>query len=142
MKDILVKSVQTHKFTPEDINDLVVGALEGGINYWCIKATIKKDNGRFVGVAPEDQEKVIYASDVIGYGGILLLFNAEPYDIGKATPIEHRKCWELNLVSMIKGIKMHCTKRGIALSNLMDNYDANDSDCIIQYALFGELVFG
>jgi hypothetical protein len=142
-KTIEISIRQKHKFSVQDINDLIVTALEGGINYWCYKAQIKKNaDDSFIGVAPEDQEKVVYASDVIGYGGILILWNSEPDDSGKATPIEYRKTWELNLASVVKGIKMHCTKRNIALKDLLDNHDADDADAIVQYAIFGEIVFG
>jgi hypothetical protein len=132
MKAIEVTITQTHKFTSEDINDLIVGALEGGINYWCYKAVIKKDTeDNFFNVLPEDQDKVVYASDAIGYNGVLILYDAESDD--------H---WELTLENVLKGIKIHCANMGISPSALMDNYDAGDSDAIVQYALFNELVFG
>ncbi len=127
-----IKVNSTHTFSKEDIADLIVTALEGGINYWCRKAVIKKDpDGNFMNVLPEDQDKVVYASDVIGYGGTLILFDAESSDK-----------WELTPENVQKGIQMHCEKRNIAPSGLMDNYDADDADCIVQYALFNEIVFG
>jgi hypothetical protein len=132
MKKIIATINQTHEFSPEDINDIIVGALEGGINYWCKKAVIKLNavTGDFFGVAKEDQDKVIYASDVIGYGGTLILFDAESTDK-----------WELSLENVIKAIETHCTNIGRSLSDLIDSYDATDSDMIVQYAIFGEQVF-
>ena len=132
MKKIEITTTQTHEFSPEDINDIIVGALEGGINYWCRKAVIKKDEVTrdFFGVAPEDQNKVEFASDAIGYGGTLILFDAESKD--------H---WELTLEKVLEGIKLHCKNMCISPSALMDNYDADDSDMIVQYAIFGEQVF-
>jgi hypothetical protein len=132
MNKIKIITTLTHEFKPEDINDLIVGALEGGINYWCKKAVIKLNavTGDFFGVAKEDQDKVIYASDVIGYGGTLILFDAESTDK-----------WELSLENVLKAIEKHCTDRHIAPSDLMDDYDADDCDIIIQYALFNEQVF-
>lgn len=133
MKTFKVEVKQSHEFSLEDINDLVVTALEGGINYWCGRAKIKKDtDGTYYGVAKEDQEKVKYASDVIGFGGVLILVDAED-------PTEK---WELDAENLCKGIRMHCENTGIALSDLMDNYDAGDADSIVQYACMGELVFG
>jgi len=132
MDIIKIETTVTHEFTPSDINDLIVGALEGGINYWCRKAVIKKDTeGNFFNVLPEDQDKVKYASDVIGYNGVLVLFDIESPDK-----------WELTLENVLKGIKMQCEKRHVAPSDLMDDYDADDSDAIVQFALFNELVFG
>ena len=131
MDKIIIETTLTHEFTPSDINDLIVGALEGGINYWCRKAVIKKDTeDNFFNVLPEDQEKVIYASDAIGYGGTLILLDAESTDK-----------WELTLENVLKAIEKHCTKRHITPSDLMDDYDADDCDCIVQYAIFGELMF-
>jgi hypothetical protein len=132
MKKIIATITQTHEFSPEDINDIIAGALEGGINYWCRKGVIKKNKVThdFFGVLPEDQDKVKFASDVIGYGGTLILYDAESDDK-----------WELTLENVLKGIKTHCTNIGRSLSDLIDSYDASDSDAIIQYAIFGEQVF-
>ena len=127
-----IKITTTHTFSKEDISDLIVTALEGGINYWCRKAKIKLDTeGNYFNVPKEDQDKVIYASDAISYGGTLILFDAESTDK-----------WELNLENVQKGIQMHCEKRNIAPSALMDVHDAGDADCIVQYAVFNELTFG
>ena len=127
-----IKITTTHTFSKEDISDLIVTALEGGINYWCRKAKKKTDTeGNWFGVAPEDQDKIEYASDLISYGGTLILFDAESTDK-----------WELTLENVLKGIQMHCEKRNIAPAGLMDNYDAGDADCIVQYAIFNELIFG
>ena len=133
MKKIEVTMTQAHEFTPEEINDLVVTALEGGINYWCGKANIfKSKDGSFAGVLPEDQDKVKYASDIIGYGGTLILVDVE----------DNTEIWTLTLDLMLKGIKMYCENENIALNELIDNHDADSADAIIQYALFDEIVFG
>jgi hypothetical protein len=124
---------KSHVFTTEEINDLIVTALEGGINYWCGKAEIIKfPNGAFVGVSLEDQSNVHYASDVIGYGGKLKMTDVEDDD----------EVWELDLPKMLKGIQMHCEAHNIAPEDLMDNYDADTADSIVQFALFNEIVFG
>jgi hypothetical protein len=133
MKEFDVNVQLNNKASETDINDLVSTALEGGINYWCGSARIKKDADKnYVGVAPENREKVEFASDVISQGGTLVLRDVE----------DPKEVWELNLENMLKGIAQHCTKKGMSVAELMDNYDACDADCIIQYALFGELVFG
>lgn len=130
MKNLIVEITISHEFSIEDINDLVVTALEGGINYWCGKAKIKKDGDRFFGISDEDQDKITYASDVIGYGGVLILHDCESSDK-----------WELTLDNMLKGIKMYCENTFLNPTELMDNYDADTADQIIQYAVFNELTF-
>jgi hypothetical protein len=129
-----VEVTKSHEFSAEDITDLIVTALEGGINYWCGKAeiVINAIPKTFAGVSAEDQSKVKYASDVIALGGKLKLTDVEDED----------ESWELDLPKMLKGISMHCDANNIAPSDLMDNYDAGDADCIVQYALFNEIVFG
>jgi len=121
---------------PEEINDLVVTALEGGINYWCRKAVMKlahpnNPDNKYWGIAPEFEDKIVYASDLIGYNGVLVLYDAESSDN-----------WELTLENMLKGIQMHCTNKKISVAELLDDYDADDADAIVQYALFNEIVFG
>jgi hypothetical protein len=127
-----VKVEKSHEFSIDDINDLVCSALDGGINYWCGKAKIKKNvDGTFVGVASENHDKVKYCSDVIGYDGVIILYDAESSDK-----------WELTLESMLKGISMYCSAENVVLSDLLDEHDAGTADSIIQYALFNEIVFG
>ena len=43
---------------------------------------------------------------------------------------------------MLKGIQMYCEKRGITPKELVEDYDADDADAIIQYAVMNEIVFG
>ena len=132
MEKIILKVTMEHEFTIQDICDLMVTALEGGINYWCRKAEKKlNSDGTYFGVAEEDQNKVDYASDLIAYNGTLILYDAESDDK-----------WELTLDKFLEGIKRQCINRSIALSDLLDNHDACDADCIVQYAIFNELVFG
>lgn len=129
-----VEVTSSHEFTTEEIKDLIVTALEGGINYWCGKADIVMDADKktFAGVLPEDQSNVHYASDVIAFGGKLKLTDVEDDD----------EIWELDLPKMLKGIQMHCEAHNIAPLDLMDDYDADTADSIVQFALFDEQVFG
>jgi hypothetical protein len=132
MKNLTVETKSCHVFDPSDINDLVSTALEGGINYWCGEAIIKLNPDKtYFGVDPKDADKVQFASDVISVGGTLILHDAESEDK-----------WELTLDKMLQGIKMFCEHNGKSPENLMDDYDAGDADCIMQYAVMGEIVFG
>lgn len=116
-----IKATVSHKFSDEDLNDLVSTALEGGINYWCGEVKfIDIPNGTYFE----------HSSDVISIGGKLLLCDAESDDT-----------WLLDRDKLLKGIQMYCENNNVAPSDLMDIYDANDADSIIQYAVFGELMF-
>lgn len=122
------------KIQNEDIDDIMVSALEGGINYWCRKAEVKGD---YLGK---------YASDQISRGGELILHDAE-----------ENKAYTLNKGKFIEGLKKYimagntgCIDRetnsvGVYTGKLnIDtcNIDAGNADCIIQYALFGDVIYG
>lgn len=111
--------------TSQDIDDIMVCALEGGINYWCRQAKVV---GKYLGR---------YASDQISCGGTLKLYDAESSDV-----------WELTLDKFLNGMKL-AIEQGIGLSvNPADGsidtceIDADAADAIVQLALFGEVVFG
>ena len=109
--------------TQQDVDDIMVAALEGGINYWCREAEVV---GEYLGE---------YASDQISRGGSLILYDAESSDK-----------WELTLEKFLNGVKLYF-EQGCHVQ-VEDNaietgdIDAGDADCIVQFALFGEVVFG
>ena len=73
--------------TQEDIDDIMAGALEGGINYWCGKAEVAGD---YLGE---------YASEQISRGGQLLLHD-----------FEEDKTYTLDKEKFLKGLKMYFEK--------------------------------
>ena len=120
-----IKVTNSHKFCDQDLNDLVSTALEGGITYWCGEAKVKEGS-----MSEEAYESIEFTSDAVSKGGTLVLSDAESDDT-----------WELDRDKLLKGIQMYCENHNVAPSDLMDLYDANDADTIVQYALFNELVF-
>ena len=119
------------KLTVEDIDDIMVAALEGGINYWCRRVVVQGD---YLGE---------YASEQISRGGKLAIWLDEPFE-------DDKTCYMLDRDKFLAGFKLWLEKGG-------DSYDAIDysdgsvdcgqidatcADEIVQYALFGELVFG
>ena len=109
---------------PQHIDDLMVTALEGGINYWCRKAKIVS--------IPEGVDDNVLASDLISKGGVLEMYDAESNDK-----------WELTLEKFLNGLKLYCEEyKYTDMEDLIDNHDACTADSIVQYALFNEIVFG
>ena len=112
--------------TTEDIDDIMVSALEGGINYWCEEAEVVGD---YLGEWGHEQ---------IARGGTLRLHDAESDDV-----------WELTRADFIEGFKQWFEQGddrygavqsdGTVDCGQIDGYMA---DMIVQYALFGEVVFG
>ena len=112
---------KTETITDEEVNDLLTTAFEGGINYWCCEVKINTN--------PHD---VKYASEVISNGGTL---DIEEDETGETK--------ELNLTNMLKGIVLGMEWAEVDnVQDLMDGYDAETADVIVQYALYGEIVYG
>ena len=122
-KKFTVRAQIEVNLSQQDIDDIMVTALEGGITYWCKKAVVV---GEYLGEC---------ASDQISRGGTLALHDAETTDI-----------WMLNLESFLNGVKLyfedgcHVQVEDGCIDTC--DIDANDADCIIQFALFGEVMFG
>ena len=107
----------------QDIDDIMAVALDGGICYWCRKAEVV---GEYLGE---------YASDQISRGGALILHDAES-----------AQTWEPTLEKFLKGVKLYF-EQGCHVQvedNAIDtcDIDANDADCIVQFSVFGEVMFG
>lgn len=113
--------------TQKDIDDIMVSALEGGINYWCSEAEVV-----------EDKRCADWGHEQIARGGALILRDTESDDK-----------WELTLEKFLNGVKLW-------LQNGDDRYgalqgdgtldtgeiDGEMADMIVQYAIFGEVQFG
>ena len=112
----------THPFTITDqlIDDTLCTALEGGINYWATSAE------------PETwPEGVQYASDAVTKGATVVIT-----DDDGAT---HR----LDKAAMVRGIRAYCKAAHTTPAGIDDDpVDACGADAIVQYALFGEVVYG
>lgn len=115
--------------THEDIDDIMVSALEGGINHWCAEALVQ---GEYLGE---------FASDQISRGGTLLLYD-----------VKERKYEELTKEKFLEGLKRYLKNPiyegtvypGTHEERLLVDcgmIDGPASDMIIQYALFGEVVY-
>ena len=117
--------------TQQDIDDIMVSAFEGGINYWCRRVVVQGD---YLGK---------YASEQISRGGKLAIWLDEPFE-------DDKTCYVLDRDKFLAGFKLWIESDG-------DSYDAIDHsdgsvDCgqidatcadeIVQHALFGDLVFG
>lgn len=126
MENYNVEINKKYTVTPQDIDDIMVTALEGGINYWCRKAEVV---GEYLGE---------YASDQISRGGSLILYDAESSDN-----------WELNLEKLLDGIQKAIEDNWFSdydwyVGGGLDccQIDGDVADVIVQLALFDEIVFG
>ena len=126
-KTFEVHAELTVRLTTEDVDNIMVSALEGGISYWCSEDEVV-----------EDRRCADWGNEQIARGGALVLHDAESDDK-----------WELNIEKFTQGFRLW-------LENGDDRYgavsgdgtvdtceiDGEMADLIVQYALFGEVVFG
>tara|TARA_Y100001937_G_scaffold108845_1_gene152897 strand:+ start:9337 stop:9744 length:408 start_codon:yes stop_codon:yes gene_type:complete len=102
---------------------ILSGAFEGGSNYWADR----------VEVVGNDYHGAEYASEVISHGGTLLIHTQDD-----DTPIL------LTKEKMLKGCKLYVSgdKHTKGRSFDIDRWDAIDHDMILQYSLFGSVIYG
>lgn len=112
--------------TQQDVDDIMCSALEGGINYWCREAEVVGD---YLGE---------YASEQISRGGSLILYDAESGDKWELTQDNFKDGLHQFLIDFPNNIE------GDELNGYYidpSNIDGCDADNIVQYALFGSLIF-
>ena len=111
----------------EFYEDVLVTALEGGSNYWIDHMQI--------GVSrPRGIPNSIWVSDAVNAGKTVLIFaDGAGYGLTKAKLVEGLSLW----------VKNH-PKSVLIVDGEIDagQIDAGDADAILQYALFGKLVYG
>ncbi len=113
------------KVTSSEIDDIMCTAIEGGINYWC--ESYYGSGGDF-SLLPENQVEIKYEWEHLVYGGYLTMI--------EDGNIEHK----LDQEKFMKGLQMYIDKHHVTTIDTGD-IDADGADCIVQYALFGELKY-
>ena len=126
IQHVLRDTTQTFPITTsvsiETLEDIVVTALEGGIGYWSVL-----DN------STKAWEKYDFCDLPTSQAAFELLYNGEAlkfYDVEDNTEV-----WQLTWKNLLKGVEMF---GGVKEEDI----DAEVADQIIQYALFGKVVFG
>jgi hypothetical protein len=111
--------------------DIICTAVEGGIGYW---ATIDNTTIAFGECYKRDLCTSEAVWDIIKNGGEVVLFDNE-----EDQP-EVGKTWTLTLEKFLKGVSTNMTCRPFDCDP--EDCDAVMADCIIQYALFDEIIYG
>jgi hypothetical protein len=119
-------------FTAKELDNVIVTAFEGGITYWCDHVCDDLLSGvnirKALGGKPVSMPFSQWCTHLILNGETLRL----KVD-GEKTP------YELNMKKIKRGIRLYYQN---GHTDLKDDYDAGDADSFIQYALFGEIVYG
>ena len=119
----------TKTITEEQLKDIIIDGIETGIGYW---ATLHNDTEEF--------EKY-YNTTKLSTSEIVaeILLNGGEVEITDLEGDEEPK-YKLTLERLLKGIAMNEEKRPHDCD--LENYDAITADCIFQYALYDEVLFG
>jgi hypothetical protein len=117
----------------QDINDIVIAAVEVGVNYW---ANIRRYRWHDPATGEDLDEATVEVQDFEGDGAWHL--------VGRAVVVRGLR----KLAGYHKDGAPHPARqahfRAIYHSLGTDNFDvdAEDADCIVQASLFGEVVYG
>lgn len=123
---VVGKAVIEIELTESDIASIMVNGLEGGINYWA-----GLDNtGEEWEAKPKGEPLSTWATKLLLEGKEVRFYDVEEED----------EIWVLTLEKLIKGFSQNAKER--PRDSNLEQGDATTVDCIIQYALFNELVFG
>lgn len=117
----------TKEFTDEEMEDIVVTALEGGIGYWACLDNATEDFKD----QPKDTPVSEWCWQLLKDGKTLHFFDAGYPEDGE---------YFLDLSSLLDGIG-----KAIVNGNWdgdMDSLDALVADAIIQYAIFDDIIYG
>lgn len=120
-----IEFTKSQELTEEDITDIIITALEGGIGYWaCLDNT-----GEEFENAPEDEAVSETVARILLNNGSVTLIDEED---------EYAR-YELTLEKLLNGIEKYAQENG---GIDMDYLDAIMADVIVQYAIFCEVVYG
>lgn len=129
VETLLIK--RSVEVTTEDIDDILCGSLEGGSSYWCDEVEVV---GEYLGE---------YASEQISRGGKLKFHVFEPFDDSDT------EVYELDQKKFLNGLQKWLNNYTHVDDCLFEEgqldcgmIDAGMADSIIQYALFGDEIYG
>ena len=111
--------------TANDVETIIVNALEGGSDYWC---GIEETN--IIQLKPKGIPYSTWIANALIEGESVMFYDIE----------DDEEKFTLTLDKLIKGIELNAQNR--SYDSDIHEGDASTADCILQFALFGELVYG
>lgn len=126
-----------HSLTEQDILDILTTAFEGGIGYWCCLDNTDADWVAARQQLKEETGETPCFCDV----AYRVMKNGQTV---KLEDEEEGTVLELTLEKFQQGCTKYTEETHRDIHRTIDNseFDAEDADMIIQYALFGELIYG
>ena len=108
------------------LEDIIVTALEGGSNYWI-------DSIKYISDSPQGMPKSIWVFNQLKDGNTITIY------------LEDDDRAFLTMRKLHMGVREYFSDSKKLIGGLtLDaaDYDAYMADCVLQYAVFGELVYG
>jgi hypothetical protein len=125
-KKVVGKAVKVVNISENDIETIIVNGMEGGIHYWAGL----NNTGIEWEEKPKDEPRSTWTTKLLLEGKEVEFFDIE----------DESDRWTLTLEKLIQGVQLNINNRPHDCD--LEYGDATTSDCIIQYALFGKIVFG
>lgn len=126
------------KLTDEELDEVCVTALEGGIGYW---ACLRNDLPKFEACAKAHPD--LATSEVVAQrlreGNGSVVFEEEMEGVS-GTP----ECWRLTLAKLEAGCDLFAKAQGKTVRQAIEDasFDSDAADLVFQYALLGKLIYG
>lgn len=114
--------------TANDIETVIVNSFEGGSGYWLGLDTENEES--VWGNKPKGVPYSTWATQMLLEGKTLHFYDVE----------EESEKFTLNLEQLVLGFQLNAEKRPFDCD--LSDGDATTSDCILQYGIFGQLVYG
>ena len=144
-KKITVSFEVKHGLTDEDILDILTTGIEGGCSYWAMLDNTHEDwitaRNQWKEEHKNDNDPTPCYCDVayqVMKNGKAVIFYDEEEDP------HYKKPLKLTMESFINGCKQYSEFCGKDIHKMIDEseFDASDADCIFQYALLGDIIYG
>lgn len=119
----------TKTVTEEQIRDIIIDGLETGITYWALLHINTVKFKKYYNETDLAISEIV--ADILLKGGSVKITDIEEVADTK---------YDLTLDRLLIGIQKNAEERPHDCD--LENYDAITCDCIFQYALYDEVVFG
>lgn len=139
----VVATILKKEITESDIKNILADALEGGSNYWVgvdIYYKGRKDR-------PEEQDGLSISELDDKYRGIpisqwatKLILEGKSVKFFDVKGEDYDEDWVLTLSKLLEGIRLNARNRPYDCD--LENCNENTADCILQYALLGDIIYG
>lgn len=128
-KDNIIGSIVVKKpVSASQIESVIVNSFEGGSNYWL--GLNNSVEGNVWNDKPKGLPWSTWATQMLLEGKTLHFCDEE----------DGSEQWTLNLEQLVKGVGLNYELR--TWDNNIEDGDASTADCILQYGIFGEIVYG